>query len=156
MNINFLVEHIGASQMGFYLLSCVQRICEQERHSPIIFYNQLHRPCRKVMVPALLMVEAWAQPGVSIATSMSIANSLLEWPGPQKKMFYVWDMSWLRNPKVYGPATQLFSNPGLGIIARCEDHARIIENNFNVEVKHVCENFNTSQLVRVIDYGHES
>ncbi len=154
--INFLVDNIGASQMAYYLVEKSNAISEAGDARIIVFYDQLHRPCRKLLLPAMMMIEAWAQPGVSIATSISTAARLLSFPGPQQKMFYVWDMSWLRNPKRVGPFTELFRNPELTLIARCPDHAAVLTNNFNVKVPYVFDNFNSESLLRAIEDDKET
>ena len=148
--LNFLVDHIGASHMAYYLIECANELCEKGEAKVIIFYDQLHRPCRRLLVPAMMMLEAWAQPGVSIATSISSTARLLNLPGPQVKMFYVWDMEWLRNPKQVGPMTELFRHPELTIIARCKDHLEAIENSFNIKVPYVFDNFNHESILQVI------
>jgi len=153
--VNFLVDNIGASHMAFYMIDEAHKMSEQGKATVSVFYDQLHRPCRRVMLPTMMMIEAWAQPGVSIATSMSTAARLLSFPGPQIKMFYVWDMTWNSNPKPYGPATQLFRDPSLSIIARCADHARVLENNFNVEVRYVLENFDHELLLEAISHEQD-
>lgn len=154
--INFLVDNIGASHLVFSLVEKANEISEQGEHQTIIFYDQLHRPCRKLSVPAMMLIEAWAQPGVSIATSISTATRLLKFPGPQVKMFYVWDMSWLQNPKRVGPHTELFRHPDLKLIARCRKHADLIENNFNVKVKHVFDNFDQKPLLEAVEHEYKN
>jgi hypothetical protein len=149
--LNFLVDHIGASHMANSLIEQANDMSDAGEASIIIFYDQLHRPCRRLLVPTMLMMEAWAQPGVSIATSCSTAARLLSFPGSQKKMFYVWDMCWMRNPKHVGAFTELFRNPELTLIARCQDHADIIQNNFNVGVRYVFDNFNRTGILEAIE-----
>jgi hypothetical protein len=149
--INFLVDNVGASHMAFYLVESANTMSHDGTACVTIFYDQLHRPCRKLLVPAMMMIEAWAQPGVSIATSLSTAARLLSFPGPQQKMFYVWDMSWMRNPKRVGPFSELFRNPDLTLIARCVDHAKALQNNFNVKVPYVFDNFNNEALLKAIE-----
>lgn len=147
--INFLVDHVGASHMSFYLIEAANQLSEDGKNITI-FYDQLQRPCRRLLVPAMMLIESWAQPGVSIATSISTTARLLKFPGPQKKMFYVWDMSWLRNPKRVGKFSELFRNPELELIARCDDHAVALENAFNVPVEHVFDDFEPAQLLEAI------
>lgn len=149
--LNFLVDNIGASHMSYYMIEQANAMCEDGDASVIIFFDQLHRPSRRLLVPTMMMIEAWAQPGVSIATSCSTAARLLSFPGPQKKMFYVWDMGWMRNPKRVGSFAELFRNPELTLIARCEDHAKILRNNFNVEVPFVFDNFDREGLLKAIE-----
>jgi len=149
--INFLVDHIGASHMAYYLVEQANALSNNGDARVTVFYDQLHRPCRKLLVPTMMMIEAWAQPGVSIATSLSTAARMLSFPGPQQKMFYVWDMSWLRNPKFVGPFGELFRNPKLTLIARCQPHADALSNNFNVEVPYVFDNFERDALLKAIE-----
>jgi hypothetical protein len=152
--VNFLVNHVGASQMMFYLIEQANEINKQGSLHASLFYSDLHRPCRQLELPTFLMIEAWAQPGVSISTSIPTTLSLLRFPGPNVRMFYVWDMSWMDNPKRYGVMTSLFRHPSLHIIARCNHHAQIISNNFNIEVKHIVENFQHQNLSEVIHHEY--
>jgi hypothetical protein len=154
--INFLVDNVGASHMAFYLVENANAMSNDGTAHVTIFYDQLHRPCRKLLVPAMMMIEAWAQPGVSISTSLSTTARMLSFPGPQRKMFYVWDMSWMRNPKRVGPFSELFRNPDLTLIARCADHAKVLENNFNVNVPYVFDNFNNEALLRALENDNKT
>lgn len=149
--INFLVDHVGASHMAFYLIEEANKLSGQGSNITI-FYDQLQRPCRRLLVPAMMLIEAWAQPGVSIATSISTAARLLKFPGPSTKMFYVWDMSWLRNPKRVGPFTELFRNSDLSLIARCKDHAEALENAFNVEVPYIIKDFDHEAILEAVSH----
>lgn len=146
--VNFLTDHLGASQSSFYLVQTANKLAEQ--YDVTVFYDQLQRPCRRILVPAMMLMEAWAQPGLFISTSVSTTSRLLEFPGPHKKMFYVWDLSWLK-PQEYGQYHHIFRHEELTIIARCQDHARVIRNNFNVGVPYVVENFDLDELTRVIE-----
>jgi len=150
MKVNFLADHIGASQLAYYLVEYANHMAESGTGQVIIFYEQLHRPCRRLLAPAMMMFEAWAQQGVSIATSVPTAARLIDFPGPHRKLFYVWDMAWTINPKRYGPLAELFRSPELTLIARCSDHASVLENNFNVEVPYVFDNFDKEAMLKAI------
>jgi len=152
--INFLVNHTGACQMSFSLAKESEIIVEETDTQVAIFYEQLQRPCSKFSVPQMLLMEAWAQPGVSIATSLSTAHSLLSFPGPHAKIFYMWDMSWIRNPKMVGQYSSLFRSADLRILARCQDHATILKNNFNIDVGDTFDNFEHKPLLEVVEYEY--
>jgi len=154
--INFLVDHIGASHMAFYLVEQANLISTNGDARVIVFYDQLHRPCRRLLVPAMMMVEAWAQPGISIATSLSTAVRLLSFPGPYVKMLYVWDMEWTRNPKPVGKFAEVFRHPDLRLIARCRDHAMALTNTFNVEVPYVFDNFDNKSLLEAVQHEYDN
>ena len=149
--LNFLVDHIGASHMAYYLIEQGNALSDAGDAQVTVFFDQLHRPCRRLRIPTMMMIEAWAQPGISIATSCSTAARLLSFPGPQRKLFYVWDMSWLRNPKRVGAFSELFRNPDLTLIARCPDHSYALENDFNVKVPFCFDNFDREGLLEVLN-----
>ncbi len=149
--INFLVDHVGASHMAFHLVGQTNSMSKNGEANITVFYDQLQRPCRRLLVPSMLMIEAWAQKGVAISTSLSTAARMLSFPGPTQKIFYVWDMSWIRNPKRVGYATEIFRNPNLTLMTRCVEHAQAISNNFNVEVPYIVENFDKEILLKAIE-----
>jgi hypothetical protein len=150
-NLNFLVDHVGASHMAYCLIEQGNSISEHGDANVTVFYDQLHRPCRRLLIPAMMMIEAWAQPGISVATSLSTVSRLLKFPGASQKMFYVWDMTWLKNPKYVGTYSSIFRNPELTLIARCDDHRDAICDVFNTEVPYVFDNFNRSGWLEILN-----
>jgi hypothetical protein len=96
--------------------------------------------------------EAWGQKGTTIATSLSTANQLLSFPGPSSKLFYVWDLEWLRGQHRYADNyIQIYCNPDLVLIARSTPHAQIIHNNFNREISHIVSDFDLEKLIGEIN-----
>jgi hypothetical protein len=151
MNINFLVDDLRASQVAFTLIEAANQIVDQNLASVLIFYNQLQTPCLKCNTPTLHSVESWAQPGIFISTSLKTAQQLISLPGATHKYFYVWDMSWVHSPVLYGPlgriirSTDIFRN--INVIARCQEHAYLISNNYNVTPVGVFDNFDYQALL---------
>lgn len=158
--INFLTENIGANQCAFFMIQAANKLSESADFAPTIFYEELHRPCMQPCVPTMLAIEAWAQPGITIATSMSTALKLLKFPAPAKKVFYIWDLNWLRHPVEFGPlgrlfsSTEIFCNREITIIARCQDHADVISNNFNRSVDYIFDNFEYKPLKEMIKHEY--
>jgi hypothetical protein len=78
------------------------------------------------------MAEAWGMEGISIATCLSTANSLINFPVASRKLFYMYDLEWLRgNQRSYDALYNIYQNKDFDFIARSETHAKLIENCLN-------------------------
>lgn len=151
LQINFLVRDLIASQLSYYL---TKNLNDAQNINGIVFYENLVPPCLIPKFTTMNISEAWAQPGISIATTLSTAHKLVNFTGRAKKYFYVWDLEWLRGRnRVYTMYSPFFCNNELTLIARSEEHKKIIENNFNREIKIVCPDFNMDILARELTNG---
>lgn len=153
--INFLVNDLHASQLSYYLTRNVNEYIKSDPSLDfVVFFENLSKP---VLVPnfALMQVaEAWGQPGVSIATSLTTASRLIHFPAPSKKFFYVWDLEWLRpTNKVYDLYAGIYLHPELKLLARSEEHASLIKNSFNREVEAIVSDFDMNKILEVSNHG---
>ena len=154
MKLNFLVDNVGASQLGYCLIRNLNKLSDECADvSPIIFYADIEEPCvRPVKFPMMQLVELWNQPGPTIATSFSTAVRLLSMPRPGPRFLYVWDLEWIRmRPKVWNGLNSIMCDPDLHLIARCEDHVEAIEACFNVKVPYAIEDFNMKKILEAIE-----
>lgn len=152
MNINFLVNDIGAGQLGYYLTTQLNELGNTHPEiDGIVFYNNLHKHCIHPNFAIMQMIEIWQQKGPSIATSLSTASKLVHCPGPSPKFFYIWDLEWLRHKqKTYSSLRSIICVPDLILIARSESHKVIIENCFNCCIKYIVDDFDMEQIVEII------
>lgn len=150
MNIGFLTENIGATQSSYYMIGFANKAVEHGL-SPVIFQRTLHQPCQQLLCPCMFMNDAWAYDGVMVATSIGCISQLLQFPSSNKKYYYVWDIGTNNlKGKVFGPLSKIIANPEVELICRCSDHKLMIENNYNVSVKHVVENFQFEELLTIL------
>ena len=151
-NINILVDNLGAGQMALQLGTSINDYVVTHHDTDIIvFYDNMHRQCMMPNFTIMQMAEAWCQTGPTIATSIATAIKLVDFPGPQMKFFYVWDMEWMRGPqRVWGIFEDVFTHENLTLIARCEQHQKVISQCFNVKVSHVVEDCSVLQFIDVI------
>ena len=150
MNIGFLTENIGATQCSYFMIGFANKAVEYGL-SPVIFQRTLHQPCQQLLCPCMFMNEAWAYDGVMVATSIGCISQLLQFPSSNKKYYYVWDIGTSNlKGKVFGPLSKMMTNKDVELICRCLDHKLMLENNYNVYVKHVVENFEFEKLLEVI------
>lgn len=145
--VSFLVNNIGASQLSYFLINEIN-------HSDvdaIVYYETMHRQMLTHKFATMQMVEAWNQNVPAIATSLSTAHKLLNFPGPPLKFYYVWDLEWQRP---HNPHYELYHtamlNPNMELIARCKNHKDALENCFNREVRYIVNDFNMKEIEDVI------
>lgn len=152
MNINVLLQDVGASQIAYCVIRNLNKLSDTRPDiDTIVYYENMHRNCIPPNFAIMQIAEAWGQHGPMIATSLSTAIKLTGFPS-ERKIFYVWDLEWLRGEqRHYQMYANIYTHPGLELIARSEDHKRAIENAFNREVKHVISDFDTNQLLKVLE-----
>tara|TARA_Y100001949_G_scaffold11720_1_gene8696 strand:- start:276 stop:785 length:510 start_codon:yes stop_codon:yes gene_type:complete len=152
MNINVLLQNVGASQISYYVIRNLNELGNTRPDiDAIVYYETMHRNCLPPNFAIMQIAEAWGQHGPVIATSLSTALKLTGFPS-ERKIFYVWDLEWLRGQqRHYKTYADIYTHPDLELIARSEDHKRAVENAFNREVKHVISDFDTNQLLKVLE-----
>ena len=108
--------------------------------------------CSTPSFPVMQSVEAWGQQGVMISTDLSTTCKLIKFPSASKKFFYVWDLEFLRGfaPINYDLIKKVYLNKDIDLIARCEHHAKVIENNFNRKVTKIVQDFNIAEILEVV------
>jgi hypothetical protein len=90
------------------------------------------------------IVEGWSQTGAMIATSLDTLVSMIDFPGPSIKIYYVNDIEWVRHPFVYNQLKKIIMNDEIDdIICRSESHLYSLNNLFNT---------NFSTINEVLDY----
>jgi hypothetical protein len=108
MKVNFLVDHLGASQLNYYMIQS-SNILVKDGYAITAFYDRISRHVLRPFFPTMQLVEGWAQEGVTISTSINSTINMIDFPGPKTKLYYVYDLEWVRNPqKVFGALSNLF------------------------------------------------
>tara|TARA_R110000824_G_scaffold9415_5_gene42165 strand:+ start:802 stop:1296 length:495 start_codon:yes stop_codon:yes gene_type:complete len=156
--LGFLVDNLGASQLGYYISKNVGSYLESNPQSHITcYYDNFEKRCAQTNFATMNIVEAWGQDGAMVATSINTAKKLLNFIGTQKKFFYLWDMTscWARvggiKHKIPFDMNSVFFEEDLTLICRNGIHAQIIENNFNREVKYTVDNFDIDKIMEIIN-----
>jgi hypothetical protein len=152
IKLNFLVEHLGNSQLAYYLTRELNKLSDERPDvDPIVFYNTITKPTMICKFAKMQMVQAWGQEGHTIATSCATARKMLTFPSPTKKYLYVWDLEWLRGEhRHYNMFTDVYHHPEIQLIARNVWHASVIHDVFNIDKIEVVEDFDYVRLLEVI------
>jgi len=149
MKLGFTVSDLSASQLAFYLIKNANDFIEQENVNTdiIIFYENAAPPCIPLFCTSMHVSELWGFYEPVISTDLKTSQILLNCPSQSIKVFYVWDLEWIRmREKSYDLLKRFYKNNKLNLIARSLDHKKIIEDCWNTETIGTVENFNMREL----------
>jgi len=67
---------------------------------------------------------------------------------PKRKLFYIWDLEWLRpHAKDFIANLRIYRHPKLELIARSISHAQAVENYANKKVNAIIPDFNLQYII---------
>jgi hypothetical protein len=146
--VNIIVPHIYDNQLGY----CISKYCNELAHLDIdcVVFTEEIRPFTITPKFAVMNIaEMYDQPGLTIATTPQTTQKLLHCWGANQKIFYSWDLYWLRGQRrLYQPMLNLYTS-NIDIVARSESHKDAIENCFNIKVKTVIDDFNIAKFIEL-------
>ena len=145
-----ILDTLAASQNSFYLIKEFNKLQENNVYSPVCFYSNLSATPIKAKFACMNISYYSHFDGVTIASSIDSANTMLKTMNRSKKFLYLWDMEWLRQPMDFNYVNSVLSHPNLAIISRSNSHKQLIENYCNREVAGVVEDWNMEQLEQII------
>lgn len=147
--LNFLVNYLGPTQLTYSLIRSLS--IRQKDFDTIIFYENLTSYLIPPIFPMMQLAEAWGQNGIIISTDLSTTRKMIEFPNIARKIFYVWDVEWLRGKqRVFDLYHSIYTNKDMEIITRCDNHAKLIENNFNRKVLGIVPEFDLTILKEIL------
>ncbi len=151
-NINFLVSELGPTQQNYYLIRNVNRLHEDKTNYNVqVFTENLSRFCMKPIFGVMSVAEAWGQNGPFIAVNQSTAAKMLNYPLASRKLFYVWDLEFIRPWNLaYDYYSSIYTDKDIELIARSKDHADLIRNAFNKDCIAIVDNFNIDQIIEIL------
>jgi hypothetical protein len=153
--VGILVKHLGRTQLANSIIENVNRFLSENGDTDIItFVENVVRPCQTPLFSVMNLNEAWEYNGIAIATNLSTAEKVLSFPGPKHRVFYVWDLEWMRRTdRNFLSYHNVYANPRLELIARSESHAKLIEQCWSRPVKAVVEDCDIGAMLQVITNG---
>jgi hypothetical protein len=148
VKLGIAVKDLGPSQLNFNMIRAANSLVMSRPDIDIIgFYENIQRHCLAMNFAVMQIAEAFAFDGTVVATTFSTAEKLLRFPSPKKRLFYVWDLEWLRSPRTpYRTWQAVYGNPELTLLARSQDHAKAIGQAWNREVG-ILEDFDLERVL---------
>ncbi len=108
----------------------------------VIFFERMARAATFHLCSNMHVSEAYNFNGPVIATDLKTAYKLIQFPTPKPKFFFLNDLEWVHFPqKNYDTLEAIYRNKELTLLARHEEHAKLIEKCWNVHVDSVVPNY---------------
>ncbi len=149
MKLGIAVNHLGPSQLAYAIAKNIHELLVKEPGVDVcVFYENATKPSFPPNCAIMPFVEAWHFDGVLINTTLSTAEKSLTFAGPRRKLFYVWDLEWLRfQQKEYRQSQAIYGHERLELLARSADHKQILESLWNRPVAAVVEDFDLLKIL---------
>lgn len=149
MKLGVLVRDLGPSQFNYYCIRNANVALKSGKVADFVaFYENLTKPCLTPNFAIMQAAEAWGYDGVLVATTLSTAEKLIRFPSAQRKLFYVWDLEWLRmGQKSYRALQAVYGHSRLRLLARSAEHARLIGEVWNREAA-IVDDFDLPALLK--------
>jgi hypothetical protein len=138
MQLAFALRSLGPSQLAYRVIRGANQLTEQG-HDVLAFFEQVTLPCVPCRFATMHLCEGLGYRGTVVATSLRTAAKLLTFPSPARRLFYVWDLEWLRRKETYQHFFSLYGNPQLELAARSAEQARVISEAWGRDVRVVPE-----------------
>lgn len=150
--LNVLVPDLSPSQRSYFLIRNTNAIHINRPDINVqVFIENVSLACMRTNFSVMNVAEAWAQPGPIIATSLSTAAKLIHYPCATRKLFYLWDLEWIRGSKIYNHYAPVYLNKELELVCRSKEHADLVSTAFNKEVKYIVEDFNIDGFLEIVN-----
>lgn len=119
------VRDLGPSQLTFRLIAAANELVGAgEGVDVLALFERPARPCLAMNFAATHLAEGYGYDGVVLATSLSTARAALGFPSASRRLFYLWDLEWLRGGKgTFRRLRAVYGDPRLTLLARSPDHA---------------------------------
>lgn len=147
MTLGIIVSYMGRDQLSHHI-GHSGSLCKSD--DLIVFFENITKPWIILPFTTMNISEAYDFRSPTIATSLITAERLLHFPGPTQKYFYVWDLEWLRSATTYEEMSKVYNNERLSLIARSDDHAKVIKDAWNRDVSAIVEDCDVSKLLEVV------
>jgi len=146
-----LVNKIDFSQFGLALTRAVNKISIENADIDIIaFYQTWGRYPLAPRFTSMMEREAWGFDGTLISTNINTTMKNIKCPGPQKKLFYVWDLEWLYlQEPVFAQLAKIYCHPKIELIARSNTHYKALKDAWKEPIC-IMDNFDNETLKSLV------
>lgn len=146
MQVGIIVPYLAPAQLSFLAVGQCNRAV-RNGHEPIIFFENVSPMNVPTDFSMMNISEIWSFEGVMVATTLSSANLLRKAPNPSFKIFYVWDLEWLRGQMDFEKNVEIYRDENIKLVARSRSHAEAIEKYCNRKVDFVTSNLDVERMM---------
>ncbi len=146
MNIGIILPDMGVSQLAYMAINQCNICANITDDSYFIFFEDMQKPCVKPTVACMNVSELHTFEGLLVSTSIETTLTALSCVTNSKKIFYVWDLEWIRNKNDFLYNMKAFRNEQVELMCRSEQHAKLVHNYSNRKPSLIFNNFNLLAL----------
>jgi len=151
--IAVLVDHLAVTQSNFYMIKEFNEIAKNPKKSVSCFTFQPSPPVIKPMFSCRNVSFISNFTGKMIATNIQALDFMLQSHTACEKYLYLWDVEF--GAAKFDQVCEVLKDDRLKIAARSEGHKAILENNYNVKVDAIIEDWNRDQLEKFLGEDNE-
>jgi len=136
--LGLVTSHLTVNQLSYQFISSANRLLVERDDVDISLFFVNDGP--RIVKPSfscMCLFEAYAYDGVTVATSLSTAARILDYPGPNRNPIYLYcmDLDYLRmQNRQYEALASVYMNPKIHLIARSKSHYDILSSVFKQPV----------------------
>ncbi len=148
--LGFILDNCGPNELAYRVISSANNLIKNQPGVAdfIVFFNNIVPNCMPLEFASMNMVEAYDYDGVLVATDLLNASKMLNFPAASRKIFYVWDLEWIRLPnRNYDSFREIYCNEELDLFCRSKTHQFFIQNAWGREAK-IVEYCDIEELVK--------
>ena len=132
MNIGIILNSLDNNQLAVEtILSINSEINNQSKDDYRIFFENINLRVFEPTCAVMNISEIFNYTGILISTTLSNTKLALKTTGDIQRIFYVWDLEWLRREKNYLDNLAVYRNPNIKLVTRSADYAQMIQNYTN-------------------------
>lgn len=150
MKIGIIIPSLDLNQLAFETISDINKsIINGSKNDYTIFYQELTSKCIEPLCATMTINEAHTHNGILIATNLDSAEFLIKTTNKSKKIFYIWDLEFLRNKNNFLNKINIYRNPNLTLISRSQEYNRALEVFCNRKAQTIQTKLNLEELENV-------
>jgi hypothetical protein len=155
MNIGIILPNLEPSQLAFETIyNLNEEIVAGSKHDYRIFFEDLSVRFMNPSCAIMNISEIWHFDGLLVTTTLNNTRLALKTTGNIQRVFYVWDLEWLRGQNDYLHNLSIYRNPNTLLLARSTEHAEAIYNYTNRKVNGVVSDLKLGELADAISTRH--
>lgn len=148
MQFGILVKNLYNSELNFRLITQANKLMKDGIADIIFFYEDALSAVIDPIGTTMQMVEAYEYRNPLIATSLSTAQKLLNFPRSVKKVYYLWDLEWLRfKNESYNGFKNIYGSQELELVCRTQDHKVLVEKLWHRSVNRIAVNASLPEIL---------
>lgn len=150
MKIGIIIPSLDLNQLAFETISEINKsIIKGSKNDYTIFYQELTSSCIEPLCATMSMNEAHTHNGILVATNLDSAEFLTKTTNKSKKIFYIWDLEFIRNKANFLHKMKVYRNPKLTLISRSREYNRALESFCNRKAEIIQSKLNLEELENV-------